>query len=107
MRIHQIILLTFVAFLMPACFATQYGSPAIVNLINEGGVGRSGTAQSPEMLNGKACATSYLGFFAFGDASIRAASRDEGITKIASVSHTTEGALGITATYCTIVRGWK
>ena len=49
MRIHQIILLTFVAFLMPACFATQYGSPAIVNLINEGGVGRSGTAQSPEM----------------------------------------------------------
>ena len=100
-------MLAALGFLMPGCFATQYGIPSVVNIINNGGVGRSGSAESSDMVTGRACATSYLGYFAIGDASIRAATRAQGITKIASVSHTTEGVLGLTAEYCTVVRGWK
>ncbi|MEQ8351108.1 MAG: TRL-like family protein [Leptospiraceae bacterium] len=107
MRIQTLILTGALVLMMPACFATQFGIPSFVNIINNGGVGRSGNAESPDMVTGKACATSYLGYFAIGDASVRAAAREEGINEIASVSHTTEGALGIMAEYCTIVRGWK
>ncbi|MBI40583.1 MAG: hypothetical protein CMF59_13370 [Leptospiraceae bacterium] len=107
MRVQRIIMMGVLALLMPACYATQYGSPAFVNIINNGGLGRSATAESNNLLTGRACATSYLGYFAFGDASISAASRENGINKIASVSHTTEGVLGITAKYCTVVRGWQ
>ncbi|MCB1138155.1 MAG: TRL-like family protein [Leptospiraceae bacterium] len=92
---------------LPSCFATQWGIPAAVTIVNNGSVGRSGSAESNDLITGTACATSFLGWFAFGDASIRAASNQSGITRIANVSHTTEGVLGFTAKYCTVVRGWR
>ncbi len=54
---------------------------------------------------GTACAESILGLVARGDASIQAAAKNGGITKIASVDHRTENLLGVIGKFCTIVRG--
>jgi hypothetical protein len=54
---------------------------------------------------GVSCAQSILGLVATGDASIKAAARDGGITKIDSVDHYTRNILGILGEFCTIVRG--
>jgi hypothetical protein len=53
---------------------------------------------------GKACATSYLGVFAMGDASIKAAAAAGGITKIESVDAEVTNMIVI-GTFCTVVRG--
>lgn len=107
MRFHVIGIVALIAMLLPSCFATQYGIPAYIGTVNNGAVGRSGNAESSDMLTGKACANSILGYIAVGDASIQAAARKNGIKQIASVSHTTSGVLGVSAEYCTIVRGWQ
>ena len=54
---------------------------------------------------GVSCAQSILVLVATGDASIKAAARDGGITKIDSVDHYTRNILGIMGEFCTIVRG--
>ncbi len=54
---------------------------------------------------GEACAESLLGLIARGDASIQAAAKAGGISRIASVDHRTENLLGIIGRFCTIVRG--
>ena len=54
---------------------------------------------------GRACAQSILGLVAQGDASIKAAAAEGGITKVSSVDHYTRNMLGVIGEYCTIVRG--
>lgn len=54
---------------------------------------------------GKACAETILGLIATGDASIKAAAMNGGITNIDSVDHYTRNVLGIIGEFCTIVRG--
>jgi hypothetical protein len=53
---------------------------------------------------GRACAKSYLGFVAMGDASIKAAAANGGITRIDSVDHHSTWMV-VMGEYCTIVRG--
>jgi hypothetical protein len=53
---------------------------------------------------GKSCATSVLALVSSGDASIEAAAKAGGITKVMSVDHTTKWTL-LFGEYCTIVRG--
>jgi hypothetical protein len=53
---------------------------------------------------GKACATSYLGFVALGDASISAAAKAGGITNIQTVDHHTLHKIFV-GEFCTIVHG--
>jgi len=53
---------------------------------------------------GKACATSVLALVSSGDASIEAAAKAGGITKVMSVDHQTKWTL-LFGEYCTIVRG--
>ena len=53
---------------------------------------------------GRACAKSYLGFVAMGDASIKAAAAAGGISKIDSVDHHSTWMV-VMGQYCTIVRG--
>jgi hypothetical protein len=53
---------------------------------------------------GKACATSVLALVSSGDASIAAAAKAGGITKVMSVDHHTKWTL-LFGEYCTIVRG--
>jgi hypothetical protein len=55
--------------------------------------------------SGEACASSILGVFASGDASIAAAKTAGGITQVAHVDHTIMSILGVYATTCTVVVG--
>jgi hypothetical protein len=54
---------------------------------------------------GMACQTSILGVYASGDASVEAAKKAGGITKVTGVDATAESILGFYAKYCTVVRG--
>lgn len=53
---------------------------------------------------GEACATSYAGMVAMGDASIATAAANGGITRIDSVDHHSTNMVVI-GKFCTIVRG--
>ena len=55
--------------------------------------------------SGTAFAQSILGWVAIGDASIRTAARNGGITKIHHVEQHTQSVLGIVATYTVTVYG--
>lgn len=61
-----------------------------------------GTDTSKE---GKSCAKNILGLVALGDASIEAAKKDGGISKITTVDHTTSRILGLYAQFCTVAYG--
>lgn len=54
---------------------------------------------------GSATAKSILGLIATGDASIQAAAKNGGITKIHHVDHETRSVLGVIAEFTTIVYG--
>lgn len=55
--------------------------------------------------NGEACATSYLGLVAMGDASITAAANAGGVAAISHVEQHSTNILGIIHKYCTWVWG--
>jgi hypothetical protein len=54
---------------------------------------------------GTACARSFLGLVARGDASVKAAARAGGITRIDTVDYHSTSLLSIVTEFCTIVRG--
>lgn len=54
---------------------------------------------------GESCATSYLGIIGLGDASIAAAAKAGGVTKISSVDSDNMAILGLYAKNCTVVSG--
>lgn len=54
---------------------------------------------------GEACATSILGVYASGDASIDAAKKAGGIAQVVAVDQHTSNILGFYAKYCTVVYG--
>ncbi len=66
--------------------------------------GKAGSA-SPNSKEGKACAESILGLLARGDASVRAAKENGGITEVTSVDHSARNFLNIVGEWCTIVKG--
>ena len=53
---------------------------------------------------GQACATSYMGAFAIGDASVEAAAANGGIKRVRSVEAVVNSRI-VFGTYCTVVRG--
>jgi hypothetical protein len=63
------------------------------------------TSNSKGKKTGKATARSILGWIADGDASIAAAAKNGGITKIRTVDHKSKNILGFYAEYTTIVTG--
>lgn len=54
---------------------------------------------------GEACATSILGWVTTGDASVAAAARAGGITRIASVDNNYTNVISLYAKYCVVVTG--
>ncbi|MEQ9365380.1 MAG: TRL-like family protein [Leptospirales bacterium] len=80
-------------------------TPANVLWYAAGATASSATSYESGSKKGKACATSYLGLIASGDATIRAAAEDGRINNVHSVSHETFGIMGFYADVCTIVRG--
>jgi hypothetical protein len=90
------------AFAVSGCMPVY--SPAIGVLYTE--VYHAGDAgERVGAKEGKACAQSILAMIATGDASLKEAARDGGITKIDSVDHYSRNILGIMGEFCTIVRG--
>jgi hypothetical protein len=79
------------------------GTEVIWGDIATGGSSNPATASSTKQ--GKACAESILGLLARGDASVRAAKEDGGITEVTVVDHSARNLLGIVGEWCTIVRG--
>jgi len=67
--------------------------------------GESSSAARGPMKHGKACADSILGLIARGDASVRAAKQNGGITEVTSVDHSARNFLNIVGEWCTLVRG--
>ncbi len=59
----------------------------------------------PGQKEGKACMETLLGLLARGDASVRAAKANGGITEVSVVDHSARNLLNIVGEYCTIVRG--
>lgn len=80
-------------------------SPLAGVIYNETKYGDVATDAAAATKEGKACATSILGWVATGDASIQAAKSAGGITTVASVDHSAKNILGIFGEWCTIVRG--
>ncbi len=64
-----------------------------------------GDGQLDALRSGEACATAILGLVALGDASIEAARKNGGITKIAFVDHRSKNIWFFYAEFCTIVWG--
>lgn len=54
---------------------------------------------------GKACMETLLGLLARGDASVRAAKGNGGITEVTVIDHYARNFLNIVGEYCTIVSG--
>ena len=66
----------------------------------------AGKAATPNtMKEGKACAESILGLLARGDASVRAAKENGGITDVSTIDHSARNFLNIVGEWCTLVRG--
>lgn len=80
-------------------------SPLAGGIYNETKYGDVATDEAGATKEGKACATSILGWVATGDASIQAAKTSGGISKVASVDHSAKNIVGVFGEWCTIVRG--
>jgi TRL-like protein family len=68
-----------------------------------------GTPSSPTagtMKEGKACAESILGLIARGDAGVRAAKANGGISEVTNIEHSARNFFGIVGEWCTLVRGY-
>jgi len=59
----------------------------------------------PNQKEGKACVDTILGLIARGDASVRAAKLNGGITEVSVVDHSARNFMNIVGEYCTVVRG--
>ncbi len=66
----------------------------------------SATSRPKGSLQGKACAKSFFGLVAMGDASISAAMKDGGIRVVSHIEQSTNNIIGLN-TFCTHVWGHK
>ena len=80
-------------------------SPAAGVIFTEVKYGDTATSSTGASKEGKACATSILGWVATGDASVTAAKAAGGITNVSVVDHTAKNLLGIIGEWCTVVKG--
>jgi hypothetical protein len=67
--------------------------------------GQAGSPTPGVQKEGKACAESILGLIARGDASVRAAKANGGITEVTTIDHSARNFFGIVGEWCTLVRG--
>ena len=100
---RSILILTLCAFLFVTGCATLYPAGFIYTNINlpVTATANSGTATKV----GISQSTSILGAVAIGDASIEAAKKNGGITKVHHVDYGVKNILGIFGTYTTTVYG--
>lgn len=85
------------AFLLSSCAAVK--SPVTGYVYQETQSPVSVTSNPLGSKKGEATATSVLGWFAFGDASVQKAAKDGGITKISHIDQKSTSVLGLFAKY--------
>jgi len=68
-------------------------------------VGKAGSPIPGTTKEGKACAESILGLMARGDASVRAAKANGGITEVTGIDHSARNFFGVVGEWCTLVGG--
>lgn len=107
MKLYKTILKTLFLFLSATIIGCASGHPVSGMLYSDvqGPVNATGSMRGN--LHGEACAASYLGLIALGDASISAAAKAGGVNQISHVDHTWTNILGLYAQYCTHVWGSK
>jgi len=88
---------------MPGCMIVT--SPAMGNLYTDVKAPLSATSNTGYSKVGKASCQSILGLIATGDASIEAAAKSQGITKIHHVDYESKNILGIVGSYTVVVYG--
>ena len=96
--------MTVAALSLAACGPIVY-SPMAGTTFNETKYGNIATDEAVATKEGKACATTILGWIAQGDASIVAAKANGGITKVTSIDHYAKSILSLYGEWCTIVKG--
>jgi hypothetical protein len=90
------------SFLLVGCAST---GPTGGVLFHDIKYGVNATPNYVASKNGEACQNSILGLFGFGDASIDAAKKASGITKVSSIDASSLSVLGLYNKYCTIIKG--
>jgi len=98
----RVIAVVAIAVGMQSCIATQAGVGGIYTDVKQGETATSNIRGS-KVGTSKAC--SYVGLVAIGDASIDAAAKDGGITRISHVDSHKKSFLGIITSTTTIVYG--
>lgn len=91
------------AAVLSGCASTQPVGGLIYSDVS-GPVAATGNPRGPN--HGEACATSYLGLVALGDASISKAEKAGGVSTLSYVEQHSNSILGIITTYCTQVWGY-
>jgi hypothetical protein len=86
-----------------SCASLQ--APLTGLLYNDTQSGLAATSSQAGNRVGEACATSILGLYATGDASIENARRNGGIAMVTSVDQAVTSYAGVYSKYCTVVRG--
>jgi hypothetical protein len=67
--------------------------------------GENATGVAGAQKRGEACAMSILGIIAVGDASIKTATTNGGISQVSYIDTDLTGVLGVYAQHCTVVYG--
>ena len=100
----QLVLIAACAALFSGCATTQPVGGMLYSEVS-GPVATTHLPKGP--LKGEACATSWLGLFATGDASIANAAKNGGMTIVSHVDHNSSNIWFIKNTYCTVTHGYK
>ena len=103
-RLTMFLVISFIAFVLTGCAAVK--SPVSNGLLYTGVSGPvAATASDVYSKVGKSSCVAILGIVSTGDASIDAAMKNGGITKIHHVDHKSTSVLGVYAKFTTIVYG--
>ncbi len=105
-KINKLLVLVFIISLSIACGATTgFNSPAGSGSIFMSYTDSVAATNNLSVKTGEACASNILGWIVTGDASIRAAKMNAGITKVATVDRKYMNVLYIFGQVCAIVTG--
>jgi len=103
-RLSKLIAIFVIAVVFTGC-AAMSTTPVTGFIYTDVKAPITATSNNGASKEGRASAQSILGLIATGDASIQAAAKSAGITRIHSVDYHSTNILGIVATYTVIVRG--
>ncbi len=103
-QLSRAVALLSAVFLLSGCAAYAV-APVTGFVYSDTKFGINATSNEGSSKVGEAFSESYLGFVAIGDASIEAAMKNGGITKVQHVDYHTYSVLGLYAKFTVIVYG--